>query len=55
MNEGKDVGVFYLDFNKTFDTVSHIILEELPAHSLDVCMLLWLKTGLAQGSVVNIV
>lgn len=55
MNEEEVVGVFYLDFNNTFDNVSHIILEELPAHSLDVCMLLWLKADLAQRSVVNVV
>lgn len=55
MNEEEVVGIFYLDFHKTFDTVSHIILEEVPAHNLDVCTLLWLKVELAQRSVVNVV
>lgn len=38
-DEGKAVDVFYLDFRKAFDIVSHsILLEKLAAHSLDRCI-----------------
>ncbi|GAB0186106.1 hypothetical protein GRJ2_001075900 [Grus japonensis] len=51
------VDVVYLDFNKTFDTVSqNIVLEKLAAHGLDKCTLHWLKNwlnGRAQRVVVN--
>jgi len=38
VDEEKAVDVVYLDVNKAFDTVSHIILlEKLAAHGLDGC------------------
>ena len=47
MDEGKAVGVVYLDFSKAFDTVSHsILLEKLAAHGLDGCTLRWIKNWL---------
>ncbi|KAK4808042.1 hypothetical protein QYF61_017062 [Mycteria americana] len=57
VDEGKAVGVVYLDFSKAFDTVSHsILLEKLAAHGLDGCTLRWVKNwldGRAQRVVVN--
>ncbi|KAK4822673.1 hypothetical protein QYF61_019040 [Mycteria americana] len=57
VDEGKAVDVVYLDFSKTFDTVSHsILLEKLAAHGLDGCTLRWVKNwldGRAQRVVVN--
>jgi len=57
VDEGKAVGVVYLDFSKAFDTVSHsILLEKLDAHGLDGCTLRWIKNwlnGRAQRVVVN--
>ncbi|KAK4810546.1 LOW QUALITY PROTEIN: hypothetical protein QYF61_004509, partial [Mycteria americana] len=57
MDEGKAVDVVYLDFSKSFDTVSHsILLEKLAAHGLDGCTLRWVKNwldGRAQRVVVN--
>ncbi|KAK4819842.1 LOW QUALITY PROTEIN: hypothetical protein QYF61_012987 [Mycteria americana] len=57
VDEGKAVGVVYLDFSKAFDTVSHsILLEKLAAHGLDRCTLRWVKIwldGQAQRVVVN--
>ncbi|GAB0198268.1 hypothetical protein GRJ2_002292200 [Grus japonensis] len=36
VDEGKAADVVYLDFSKTFDTISHsILLEKLAAHGLD--------------------
>ncbi|GAB0175624.1 mitochondrial enolase superfamily member 1 [Grus japonensis] len=56
-DEGKAVDVFYLDFSKTFDTISHsILLEKLAAHGLDGRALRWVKNwqgGWAQRVVVN--
>jgi len=47
VDEGKAVGIACLDFSKTFDTVSHIILlEKLAAHGLDRYMLCWVKNWL---------
>ena len=49
--------VVYLDFNKSFDTISHsILLAKLAAHGLDGHMLCWVKNwldGRAQRVVVN--
>ncbi|KAK4812180.1 hypothetical protein QYF61_009072 [Mycteria americana] len=57
VDEGKAVGVIYLDFSKAFDTVSHsILLEKLAAHGLGGCTLHWVKNwldGRAQRVVVN--
>ncbi|GAB0179539.1 mitochondrial enolase superfamily member 1 [Grus japonensis] len=47
VDEGKAVGIVYLDFSKAFDTVSHsILLEKLAAHGLDGHMLCWVKNYL---------
>jgi len=44
VDEGKAVEVFYVDFSKAFDTVSHSTpLEKLAAHGLDRCTLWWIK------------
>ena len=44
VDEGKAVGVVYLDFRKAFDIVPHsILLEKLAAHVLDGCTLHWVK------------
>ncbi|PKU43410.1 rna-directed dna polymerase from mobile element jockey-like [Limosa lapponica baueri] len=57
VHEGKAMDVFYLDFSKAFDTISHsILLEKLTAHGLDGCTLRWVKNWLerqAQRVVVN--
>jgi len=57
VNEGKAVGVIYLDFSKAFDTVPHsVLLEKVAAHGLDGCTLRWIKNwlnGRAQRVVVN--
>ena len=46
VDEGKAVDVFYLDFSKALDTVSHsILLEKLVTHGLDTCTLHWVKAG----------
>ncbi|KAJ7397620.1 hypothetical protein BTVI_133417 [Pitangus sulphuratus] len=37
VHEGKTADIVDLDFSKTFDTISHSILEELAAHGLDRC------------------
>ena len=40
VDEGKAVDVIYLDFSKTFHTVSYsILLEKLAVHGLDRCTL----------------
>ncbi|KAJ7400667.1 rna-directed dna polymerase from mobile element jockey-like [Pitangus sulphuratus] len=50
VNKRKAVDV---DFNKAFDTVSHIILlKKLAAHVLDWCSLHWVKTCLVGQGVV---
>lgn len=47
VHKGKAVDVFYLDFSKVFDTVSHsILLEKLPAHGLDGWTPGWVKNRL---------
>ena len=44
VDDGKAVDVFYLDFIKAFDSVSHgILLEKLAAHGLDRCTLGWVE------------
>ena len=57
MDEGKVIGVVYLDFSKAFDTVPHnTLVEKLAAYSLDGCTLCWVKhwlDGRAQRVVVN--
>ncbi|KAF4801370.1 hypothetical protein TURU_035804 [Turdus rufiventris] len=57
VDAGRTVDVFYLDFSKVFDIVSHrILLEKLAAHSLDRSTLCWIKNcldGQAQRVVVN--
>jgi len=57
VDEGKAVGVVYVDFSKAFDTVLHsILLEKLAAHGLDGCILCCIKNwlnGRAQRVVVN--
>ncbi|GAB0204118.1 mitochondrial enolase superfamily member 1 [Grus japonensis] len=57
VDEGKAVGVVYLDFSKAFDTISHsILLEKLTGDSLVGCTLCWVKNcldGQAQRVVVN--
>jgi len=57
VDEGKAVDVIYLDFSKSFDTVSHsILLEKLAAYSLNGHTLRWVKNwlnGQAQRVVVN--
>jgi len=55
VDEGKAVGVVYLDFSKAFDTVLHsILLEKLAAHGLDGCTLRWIKDWL-NGRVQRVV
>jgi len=47
VDEGKAMGVVYLDFSKAFDTVPHsILLEKLDARGLDGCTLRWIKNWL---------
>jgi len=57
VDEGKAVGIIYLDFSKAFKTVSHaILLEKLAVHGLDRYTLRWVKNclqGWAQRVVVN--
>ena len=44
VDEGKAVGVVYLDFSKAFDTVSHsILLQELAVRGLDRYTLGWVR------------
>ncbi|KAK4826055.1 hypothetical protein QYF61_004170 [Mycteria americana] len=56
-DEGKAGDVFYLDFSKAFDTISHsILLEKLVVHGLGGRTLCWVKNwldGQAQRVVVN--
>ena len=57
VDEGKAVDVVYLDFSKTFDTVSHsILLQKLAVRGLDRYTLGWVRNwleGQAQRVVVN--
>ena len=46
VDEGKAVSVVYVDCSKAFDTVPHnTLMEKVAAHSLDGCMLHWVKPG----------
>ncbi|KAJ7418846.1 RNA-directed DNA polymerase from mobile element jockey-like protein [Willisornis vidua] len=48
VDDAKAVDIVYLDFSKTFDTVSHsILLEKLVAHGLDRGTLCCVKSWLA--------
>ncbi|KAJ7395119.1 rna-directed dna polymerase from mobile element jockey-like [Pitangus sulphuratus] len=57
VDEGKAMGVVYLDLIKAFDTVSHsILLKKLATHGLDGCTFCSVKNcldGQAQRAVVN--
>ncbi|PKU39519.1 rna-directed dna polymerase from mobile element jockey-like [Limosa lapponica baueri] len=57
LDEGKVVDIFYLDFQKTFDTVPHrILVEKLAAHGLDEHTICWIKhwlPGRSQSVVLN--
>lgn len=57
MDEVKAANVAYLDFTKAFDTTFHsILLGKVGAHSLDGCLLYWMKnclSGQVQKVVVN--
>jgi len=57
VDEGKAVGIAYLDFSKAFDTVCHGILwEKMAACGLDRHTLCWVKNllwGWFQRVVVN--
>jgi len=57
VDEGKAVGVAYLDFSKAFDTVScNILLEKLAACGLDGCTFHSVKNwlgGWSQRVLVN--
>ena len=57
VDEGKAVGVGYLDFSKVFDTVSHsILLEKLAACGFESSTLSWAKSwqeAQAKTAVVN--
>jgi len=47
VDDGKAVHVVYLDFSKTFHTVSHsILLEKLARLGLDGCTVHWVKNWL---------
>ena len=47
VDDRKAVYGVYLNFSKTFDTLSHsILLEKLTAHGLDSCMDDWVKNCL---------
>ncbi|RMC10475.1 hypothetical protein DUI87_13280 [Hirundo rustica rustica] len=47
VDAGRAVDVVYLDFSKTFDTVSHnTFLEKLAAHGLDRSTLCWVRNWL---------
>ena len=44
MDEGKAVGVIYLDFSNAFDLISHsILLQRLAARGLDRYTLGWVR------------
>ena len=57
MDEGKVVGIVYLDFSKAFDTISpSILLEKLAVYGLDRYTLFWVKNwlcGQTQRVLVN--
>lgn len=42
MDEGRAVGIVYLDFSEAFDTASpDILLEKLSVHGMDRCTFCW--------------
>ncbi|PKU42894.1 rna-directed dna polymerase from mobile element jockey-like [Limosa lapponica baueri] len=57
VDEGKTIDILYLDFSKSFDTVTHsVLLEKLAAYDLDESTLRWVKNwldGQSQRVVVN--
>ncbi|CAM4500980.1 unnamed protein product [Lepidochelys kempii] len=57
VDEGKAVDVFFLDFSKAFDTVSHsILVSKLRKYGLDECTIRWVESWLdcqAQRVVIN--
>ncbi|CAM4717112.1 unnamed protein product [Lepidochelys kempii] len=57
VDEGKAVDVLFLDFSKTFDTVSHsILVSKLKKYGLDEWMIRWIESWLhrpAQQVVIN--
>ncbi|CAM5150489.1 unnamed protein product [Natator depressus] len=57
VDEGKAVGVLFLDFSKAFDTISHSILaSKLKKHGLDEWTIRWIESWLdcrAQRVVIN--
>ena len=47
VDEGRVVGIVYLDFTKAFDTVSRkILLENLLVYGLDKQTMRWIETWL---------
>ncbi|CAM4664489.1 unnamed protein product [Lepidochelys kempii] len=57
VDEGKTVDIFFLDFSKAFDTVSHsILVSKLKKYGLDECTIRWGESWLdcrAQQVVIN--
>ena len=46
--------VTYLDFSRAFDLVCHeVLLEKLPAHGFDSCLISWVR-GFLQSRPMNV-